>query len=140
AASTASDPTSVATPMTEAATGPPPASPEVVSSTTATTGSASFANTFQMPASSSASVTGRRPNPHERYIAALSPTPNAAPAGAVFDTAVDACDTCAACQNPSPGRTAISAGWYEARFASATSASVATSSPVMSRIVWSTSP
>src|SRR5436190_43989 len=65
--------------------------PANVSSASATAGATSMKSWFHRPVSVTASVTAAGVNPQPRSIANASPMPTAAPPGATYVDAVDAC-------------------------------------------------
>ena len=66
-------------------------------------GSPSFTRVFQIPVSRIAELVVDAPKPHDRYMAAVTPTPSAPPPGIVLATAVDDSVTTTACGYVSPG-------------------------------------
>ena len=94
-----------------------------VRSASAITGKPSSANWFQTPVTAAARPTGPAEKPEPRSIAKASATPTAAPPGAMYVDAVEACVSTNARRKPMCGRAAIHGGANVTRLTSVTSTS-----------------
>ena len=86
--------------------------PVITRSPSATIGSPSLTKMFQIPVTPMNSVISPAVKPHVLSIAAVTPTPNAPPAGSVLATVVLVCVTTADCPRPIPISPASLASQY----------------------------
>ena len=85
---------------------------------------------FQTPVTVTASATGRPLNPQPRSIAKETAMPGAAPPGATYVDAVEACVTTNAWRKPRPGSAACHGGAYVRTFTIEATASASSPSQV----------